>query len=483
MLDITLLQAELEDIRVKRQDLTAKHQGKTWPAEARQEDSEMFERARKLQAGIAQEEQKERDKYFNNLTDYLDNPVHQIPHPVNADEEGRKAIEKAGWEVKAGMLRVPTSAGKMVDLMPEEVLFGPIPQQDVDAARYFKQMRGAAQPESREAYVTFLRLCAQHKSEAAALHYLTGNQQKALAEGVDSQGGYLVPPDMQAEILVRTAQVSVMRRLARTINTSRDHVIFPRVNAHGTSGSIYSSGFVGGWAGETPAFSETDPVFSQFEISIKKLRVATKLSNDLIGDAITNLPAFLAQNGAENMALVEDQGFIAGLGTSMEPLGILNGGAATKDVEGSTSNTISNTNASAGSAPKIIDLVYALPSQYTRGAEWVMCRAIEGEIRKLVDGQDRYLWPDLSGSGFAPAPRTLMGYPVNNSEFVPDDGSDANKVLIFGDLSNYIIAQRAQISTVILRERFADTDQTGIILFERVGGALWNEDAVRIGIV
>jgi HK97 family phage major capsid protein len=35
----------------------------------------------------------------------------------------------------------------------------------------------------------------------------------------------------------------------------------------------------------------------------------------------------------------------------------------------------------------------------------------------------------------------------------------------------------------VLRERFADTDQIGLILFARVGGALWNVDAVRVGVV
>jgi HK97 family phage major capsid protein len=93
------------------------------------------------------------------------------------------------------------------------------------------------------------------------------------------------------------------------------------------------------------------------------------------------------------------------------------------------------------------------------------------------------MWPPLSGSGFAGTPADLLSYPVYNSEFMPADATDANKVLVFGDISAYVIAQRAQITTVVLRERFADTDQTGIILFERVGGALWNEDAIRIGVV
>jgi HK97 family phage major capsid protein len=316
-----------------------------------------------------------------------------------------------------------------------------------------------------------------------AFSMLTGREQAALSEGQDASGGFLVPPDVQAEMLVRVAQMSVMRRLARTMTTTRDRVLFPRVLPNASSGSIYSSAFVGGWVGETPAFSETDPQFGTFEIGIKKLRVATRLSNDLLADSATNVLAFLAENGAENMALVEDNGFIAGDGTALQPLGILNSGATTVDVDGSVANTISNSTSAAGSAPKLVDLVYAVPAQYTERAALLMRRNIEGKIRKLVDFQSRFMWPALSGSAFAPTPRDLFGYPVYNSDFMTDEGTDLNKVIIFGDFSAYIIAQRAQITTVVLRERFADTDQTGIILFERVGGALWNTDAIRIATV
>jgi HK97 family phage major capsid protein len=254
-------------------------------------------------------------------------------------------------------------------------------------------------------------------------------------------------------------------------------------NATAAVASIYSSGFVGGWVGETPAFVDTDPSFQLLDIPIRKLRIATKLSNDFVSDSAVNILSFLAQNGAENMALTEDAGFLNGDGGSLQPRGILNSGIATVDVEGSTANTISNTAAAAGTAPKLTDLVYALPAQYVAGARWVMARATEGKTRKLIDASGRPLWPAQTGSGFAAAPRSLYDFPVENTDWMPLDGTDGRQVYVFGDLSCYIIAQRAQISSRVLNERFADTDQVGIILFERVGGAVWNPDGLRVGIV
>jgi HK97 family phage major capsid protein len=368
-------------------------------------------------------------------------------------------------------------------MFPNEVLFGDLPDNDPDARAYFQKTRAAMAPIYRQAYAKYLRVMAKSYDPSVALAQLSSLEQKALTESTDTAGGFLVPPDVQAEVLVRVAQMAIIRKYARVQPTSRDILRYPAVAPNTTSGSIYSSGFVGGWVGEVPTFSDTDPAFQLFDVPIRKLRVATKLSNDFVADSSVNILAWLSQNGAENMALVEDNGFISGNGGALQPMGILNAGLTTVDVEGSTSNTISNTTSSTGSAPKIIDLAYTVPAQYISRSTWLMCRSIEGKVRKLVDGQGRYLWPIATGSQFAAAPRELLGQPIDNSDFMPNDGTDANKVLLVGDLSAYVIAQRAQITSVVLRERFADTDQVGIILFERVGGGVWNTDALRVGIV
>src|SRR6266540_6162897 len=70
----------------------------------------------------------------------------------------------------------------------------------------------------------------------------------------------------------------------------------------------------------------------------------------------------------------------------------------------------------------------------------------------------------------------------HNSDAMPDDGTDAAKVIVFGDLSVHVIAQRTQVAVRVLRERFADLDQVGFLLSERVGGALFNPEALRIGV-
>jgi HK97 family phage major capsid protein len=476
---VKALATELEQIRTQGLAISKEFEGKALPAEKRTELDALLTKAGEIKAKIVEEEDREaKARDLADLDTFLNQPQYRVPRGVGEGEsETHSALKSAGWEVKAGMVVAPTSLGKMVEMYPEEVLFGPIPVGDQDSAEYIKSTRAAFQPEYRKSFLKFFRLAIRFRDPAMAMMQLEPAEMKALSEGIDTAGGYLVPPDVQAEVLVRLPMLAVMRPLARVVTTSRDVLRFPRVQANSTSGSIYSSGFVGDWAGETPAFSDVDAAFGTFEVAIKKIRVATKLSNDLIADAVYNPLAFLATDGSRNMALVEDNGFVGGVGDALHPTGVLNGGSTTVDITGTTAHTISNTTANLGSATKIMNVQAQLPEQYQSGATWLMHRLSRFDIRSLVDGQGRFIW----AQGFQEQLNELLGKPLKVSDFMTRPAAANDKGLVYGDFSAYIIGQRAQITTTILRERFADTDQTGIILWERVGGGVWNLDAFRVG--
>jgi HK97 family phage major capsid protein len=481
--DVKALRTEYDQILVQVRDLNEQHKA-GMPAEKAAACDTMLGRLAEIKAEIETERKADdRRKSIEEHTAFNEKAVYLVPRtgPVTPDAEGVKTLVARGWERKNGWLYAPIPRGEPVQMYPETLFTDPS-DGDPHQQLYVKQAIAALQPIYFKAYSRYLSLAARFHDPGIAMTMMTAEEQKALSEGSDAAGGFLVPPDLQAQILNRTAQVAVVRRRATVRNTTRDVLQWTAIAPHGTSGSIYSSNFVGGWVGEASAFSDTDPVFQLFPIMIKKVRVGTKLSNDLIADSVANVLASLSEDGARNMALVEDSGFIAGDGAALQPVGILNAGVATVDVEGSTADTISNA-AGAGSSAKLVTLAYTLPAQYASGASWLMRRSIEGKVRNLNDSGGRPLWPAYSGSGFAPAPTDLIGSPVDNSDFMPADGTNANKVIVYGDFSNYIIAQRAQISTVILRERFADTEQVGILLIERVGGAAWNVDAFRVGVV
>lgn len=487
-MSLTAKRAEFETLQLRSKAIVEQYAAGGLTSEKNTELTNLIARQTELAGEIkAEKDLDEKKRDLNSLDEFLNSPQYKVPQGIgNGEDDQHKALRQGGWEVKGGMIYAPTSTGKMLAMYPEETLFGEIPKNDPDAAQFFKQTRGAMQPEYRRAYTVWLQnLAKSHGSEAMAYTMLSSGEQKALSEGTDSAGGFLVPPDVQAEMLVRKAQLSAVRRSgARVQATSRDVLKYPMVQANTTSGSIYSSGFVGGVAGETPTATDVDAAFGTFEVPIKKIRVSTKLSNDFIADAVVNVLSFLSMNGAQNMALVEDNEFITGDGTALHPLGILNGGSSTVDITvlPVTTHVMSNDTTHPGPPKALITLVYTLPPQYAEGAVWLMRRSIEGAIRSYVDGSGRYLWPAMIAGGFSAVTRELMGYPIYGTDFMPVDAVATNTPVVFGDMSSYIIGERAQITTTVLRERYADNDQTGIILWERVGGGVWNVDGLRLGI-
>jgi HK97 family phage major capsid protein len=473
-----LLNEELEQVRRDREALRTKNPGSTMPESARAEDEDLVRRAGRITAGIEVEKQKLRDAAMDETQRYMDEPSNQLRHPVNADDESRRVMMKAGWTTRGGMIFRQTSRGEIA-FCPEAVMHGPMPTDDPVAARHFKTMRAIFQPEYKAAWVKWLT----NKGNMSAL---SGVEQNALSEGVASEGGFTVPADLQAEILARRADTSVFRSLARTVQTSRDRIQFPAVTPNASSGSIYSSAFVGGMVGERVVNTDTGPTFQQFEIGIKKFEAYTRITNDLIADSASDILGFLATDGGRNLALVEDNMFLNGTGTGLEPMGLLNvsGITSTTSVEGTTTDEISSTAADAGSIPKIVAFAYTLPGQYAEGATFLMNYTTQGKIHALVDGDNRPWWQaSASAGGASGAPNTLVGAGVRTSPFMPIGGTNANKVLIYGDFSHYIIADRTSLSVQVDSINLIGSDETQIFLRSRAGGGVWNTDAFRIAIV
>lgn len=70
----------------------------------------------------------------------------------------------------------------------------------------------------------------------------------------------------------------------------------------------------------------------------------------------------------------------------------------------------------------------------------------------------------------------LLGKPIDNS----DERSPMIATLLASVPS---AGTGADVTVRVLTERFVETDEIGVVIFSRVGGALFNDDAIRIGVV
>ncbi|MCD8354812.1 MAG: phage major capsid protein [Clostridiales bacterium] len=270
-----------------------------------------------------------------------------------------------------------------------------------------------------------------------------------LQEGVDADGGYLVPDEWDRRLIVSLEEENIMRRLATRITTSGDH----KINIAATKPAAL-------WIEEGGELTWGDATFSQILLDAHKLHVAIKVTEELLYDNAFNLEGYILDQFGRALANAEEDSFLNGDGSG-KPTGIFDATAG-----GTVADTIA-----AVDADSLIDLVYALKRPYRRNASFIMNDATIAAVRKLKDSNGAYIWQPSYQSG---EPDRVLGYPVHTSGYAPTDG------IAFGDYSYYNIGDRGSRSFSELRELFAGNGMIGYVAKERVDGKLILPEAVQI---
>lgn len=139
--------------------------------------------------------------------------------------------------------------------------------------------------------------------------------QRQLREGVETAGGYLVPPEYAAEVIELLREQAVVRQAGPTIiNVRSNRVLIPRV----------TTGTTAYWVGEGADIPESAMQFAQAALDIKDLASLVHITRDLLMDADVSVEQMVREDLAASLALKEDEGFLLGNGTGNAPVGIGN---------------------------------------------------------------------------------------------------------------------------------------------------------------
>lgn len=271
-----------------------------------------------------------------------------------------------------------------------------------------------------------------------------------LQEGVDADGGYLVPEEYDHRLIDTLSEENIMRSLATTITTSGEHKI-----------NIAATKPAAAWIEEGGALTFGDATFSQILLDAHKLHVAIKVTEELLYDNAFNLENYILTQFGKALANAEEDAFLNGDGTG-KPLGLF---AATGG------GTIAQTLTAAIKSDDVLDLVYAIKRPYRKSASFIMNDQTLSSLRKLKDNNGAYIWQPSYQAG---EPDRLLGYAVHTSAYAPTDA------VSFGDYSYYNIGDRGSCSFSELRELFAGNGMIGYVAKERVDGKLILPEAVQI---
>lgn len=295
------------------------------------------------------------------------------------------------------------------------------------------------------------------KAMLAALRSNFRQISNVLQEGVNTDGGYLVPDEYDSRLIQGLEEENVMRKLATRITTSGEH----KINIAATTPAA-------AWIEEGEALTFGDATFDQIILDAHKLHVAVKVTEELLYDNAFDLESYILREFGKALANAEEDSFINGTGEG-QPLGILAG-------EGGAEIGVNAASADEVAADEIIDLIYSLKRPYRKKAVFLMNDATIAKVRKLKDGNGVFLWQPALTQG---EPDRLLGYPVYTSQFMPVIQAGA-KSIVFGDLSYYNIGDRGTRSFSELRELFAGNGMVGYVAKERVDGKLVLPEAVKV---
>ena len=316
--------------------------------------------------------------------------------------------------------------------------------------------------EHKSAFEAYVR-----SGESADLRQL---EVKAMSVGTPSDGGYLVPEEIERIIGRRLTNISPIRSIA---------------GVREISGNVYKKPFMTagpatGWVAETASRPQTNsPSLDELSFPAAELYAMPAATGALLEDSAVNLDEWIASEVEQVFAVQEGAAFVSGDGTN-KPKGFLQYDKVAEASWAWTKIGFIETGESAGfpedgPADPLIDLVYALKAGYRQNASFVMNRKTQSAIRKLKDGDDNYLWqPPAQVGGRA----GLLTFPVVEAEDMPDIAANSYSIA-FGDFARgYLVVDRQGVR--VLRDPYSAKPYVLFYTTKRVGGGVQDFDAIKL---
>jgi len=279
-------------------------------------------------------------------------------------------------------------------------------------------------------------------------------QEKALAEGADATGGYLVPVETLATVLLRVEELT-------TLDPYVSHIA---VNSNAGELPTSLAAITRRWGtSENSEPTESCPAFGQETYAINPVHLICKVSEDVMADSVVSVANLVTQRFAEAMA--DEREYVIAVGTgSSQPVGVASC-SVTQSVSVGTLAWDSFTS-----------IMWKLPKRYWNlgsGARWVMSETLEGRCFGLKDSTGQPIIKTDPTTGIT----SILGRQISTNPNFPDDK------IWFANLSRlYAIFDRMTLSikTDAAGVHF-DKDQISIKAKQRYDGKCVDVSAASVG--
>lgn len=297
-----------------------------------------------------------------------------------------------------------------------------------------------------------------------AIYLKTGNVSKLLSEGVDTAGGYLVPEEFRAIMIMYDAEPTLVWQRATVWPMAGEKLAFPKLNQNpdvNDNGFDHFAGVSFQWTEEGGEKPETQPDFGLVEMIAHELAGYTEITNTLLDSSVINLVNFLTRVFRSAWYWKTDREFIVGTG-GKKPLGIVNDPSvitvdrqATGDVQ----------------VDDVLNMEAALPAVFDTNSVWFISKKARAKLRgQKVAADSKELVLQESYSNLADGYVAMMlGRPCFLADGkIPNLGSTGD--IILGSWNQYYIGFNQDFAMDSSRHYKFRSNRTALRCSGRVDG-------------
>lgn len=265
-------------------------------------------------------------------------------------------------------------------------------------------------------------------------------------------GGALVPEGFVYNIETALLAYGGMRAASQVMRTDTGNPLpWPTINDTTNKGVLLAQNT----QVSTTDLSMAQISFSAYKYSSNQILIPV----ELLQDSAFNIEQYAGDALGVRLARILNDDYTTGTGAA-KPYGI-----ATTATSGRTA-----TSATAISMDDVINLIHSVDPAYRDGSAFMCHDNTKLALRQLKDGFGQYLWQN--GDVQSGVPDRLFGYPVVTNQSMDSTIASGKKSLFFGLWSKFVIREVAGIRLVVMRERYADYDQIGMVAFMRADSNL-----------
>lgn len=265
-----------------------------------------------------------------------------------------------------------------------------------------------------------------------------------------TDNGSVIPATIAQQIIKKVYDISPILEKSQKYNV-KGKLQIPYYDT--TDGGITVA-----YAEEFKPLTSSNGKFKNIELDGFLAGALSKISNSLINNSQFDIVSFVVNQMAEDIARFIEHELLNGTDGKVTGLSTMQ-------------NEVTAEAANAITSDEVVKLKDSIKDVYQSNAIWIMSTATRTALRLLKGSDGHYLLQDDITSPFG---STLLGKPVYVSDSMPGIQAKATAIY-YGDMTGLATKFSENITTQVLREKYADEHATGVVAWFEFDSKVQNE--------